>query len=388
MGLSHRDLARALIAAGPTLAGYAEDSIERTVKRWESGVVALPRPEAQEAIAKVFGSVRGAYFPAAFPRPAGIGLSEDAAVEVIARLRRSSVDSSTLDLVRVAVDQLCIDYASRPGPEVLAESSRWLTEIERLRRDGQLSLGHLTEVYHLAGWLTLLVACLRYDGGDHRGAEVMRRTALLLGRDLGSPAMLGWGEEIAAWMALTRGDWAGVLAAANNGLAAAGGAAVSVQLHAQAAKAWARIGDRREVAAALTRGRDLLERLPVDANTRNHFVIDPAKWDFYVMDCARRVGDDALAWNLSETVIKGTDTPAGEVVSPMRRAEAELTQAAVEARAGDINRAAETAVAALGRERRSLPSLLMVGQEVAELMDNHPTGRDFRAHLAALRPTA
>jgi hypothetical protein len=41
-------------------------------------------------------------------------------------------------------------------------------------------------------------------------------------------------------MALTRGDWAGVLAAARNGLAAAGDAPVSVQLHAQAAKAWAR----------------------------------------------------------------------------------------------------------------------------------------------------
>jgi hypothetical protein len=41
-GLSHRDLARALIdAAGSLLAGYSERSVERTVKRWESGAVYL-----------------------------------------------------------------------------------------------------------------------------------------------------------------------------------------------------------------------------------------------------------------------------------------------------------------------------------------------------------
>jgi hypothetical protein len=48
------------------------------------------------------------------PWPPDRGLTDDAAAEVIARLRRSSVDSSTLDLARVAVDQLCIDYASQP----------------------------------------------------------------------------------------------------------------------------------------------------------------------------------------------------------------------------------------------------------------------------------
>ena len=291
-GMSHRDLARAIIATSTTFSGYSEDSVERTVKRWESGSIRLPRPDAQEAIARVFGSDTAAYFPS----PAGLiehVLSEDATAEVIARLRRSSVDGSTLDLARIAVDQLCIAYASEPGPVVLAEASRWLAEIERVRREGQLTLRQLTEVYDLAGWLSLLVACLRYDLGDDRGAETMRRTAALLGRDLGSPDIRGWSDEIAAWMALTRGDWRGVLAAVRDGLVSAGSSPVVVQLHAQAAKAWARIGNRVEVTASLNRGRELLERTPLPSNTRNHFVVDPAKWDFYEMDCARRVGDDA-----------------------------------------------------------------------------------------------
>ena len=385
-GMSHRHLARAIIAGGPTFAGYAEDSVERTVKRWESGSVGLPRPAAQDAIARVFGSVRAAYFP----EPTSLverALSPDTTAELIARLRRSSVDGTTLELARIAVDQLCVDYVSQPGPVVLAEASRWLTEIERVRREGQLTLRQLTEVYDLAGWLSLLVACLRHDTGDGTGAETMRRTALLLGRDLRSPAILGWAHEIAAWMALTRGDWAGILVAVQDGLSAAGDAGVSVQLHAQAAKAWTRIGDPVRAAEALYRGRELLERTATPPDTRNHFVIDPAKWDLYAMDCARRTGDDDLAATLADAVIQNSTTPGGIVVSPMRVAEAELTHAAVQARAGNSEQAIATAMAALQSDRRSLPSLILVGQEVADLIDHQPAGRDFRQHLATLRPT-
>jgi transcriptional regulator with XRE-family HTH domain len=383
-GMSHRELARAIIATSPAFSGYSEDSVERTVKRWESGSVGLPRPGAQEAIARVFGSVTAAYFPS----PVGLverGLSKDATADVIAHLRRFSVDGSTLDLARLAVEQLCVSYASEPGPVVLAEASRWLVEIERVRREGRLRLRQLTEVYDLAGWLSLLVACLRHDTGDDRGAETMRRMAALLGRDLGSPDIRGWSDEIAAWMALSRGDWRGVLAAVRNGLASAGTSPVAVQLHAQAAKAWARIGSRAEVAASLDRGRELLERSPLPPNAQNHFVVDPAKWDFYVMDCARRVGDDVLASTLADAVIKNSTTASGLVIAPMRLAEAQLTQAAVAARSGDRDQAMATAVAALERDRKSLPSLILVGQEIADLVDGHPGALDFRQHLAELR---
>ena len=63
-----------------------------------------------------------------------------------------------------------------------------------------------------------------------------------LGEELHSPAILGSGHEISVWMALTQGDLSGVLAGVDVGLAAAKDAPVPAQLHAQAAKAWARIG--------------------------------------------------------------------------------------------------------------------------------------------------
>ena len=43
-----------------------------------------------------------------------------------------------------------------------------------------------------------------------------------------------------------------------------------------------------ELAGALNNGRGLLGRMPMPSNPRNHFGIDPAKWDFYATDCARR----------------------------------------------------------------------------------------------------
>ena len=115
-------------------------------------------------------------------------------------------------------------------------------------------------------------------------------------------------------------------------------------------------------------------------------MIDPAKWDLYAMDCARRTGDDDLAAALADAVIQNSTTPSGLVVSPMRVAEAELTHAAVRARTGNSEQAIATAMAALEGDRRSLPSLILVSQEVADLVDHHPAGRDFRQHLATLRP--
>jgi hypothetical protein len=108
-----------------------------------------------------------------------------------------------------------------------------------------------------------------------------------LGVEVGDGAIQGWAHEMRAWFALTQGDYRGVVAAAEVGQQVAGNAGVSVQLAAQAAKAWARMGDRHQTEVALDRGRDMLEQLPYPDNIGNHFVVDPAKFDFYAMDCYR-----------------------------------------------------------------------------------------------------
>ncbi|MFF0734109.1 hypothetical protein ACFYVK_21090 [Streptomyces chartreusis] len=64
----------------------------------------------------------------------------------------------------------------------------------------------------------------------------------------------------------------------------------------------------------------MLEGMPHPENLDNHFVVDPAKFDFYAMDCYRLVGDYKLARTLAEEVLRvGTDFD-GTDRSPMRNA--------------------------------------------------------------------
>jgi hypothetical protein len=132
----------------------------------------------------------------------------------------------------------------------------------------------------------------------------------------------------------------------------------------------------------------MLDRMDYPTNPRNHFQVDPAKFDFYAMDCYRAVGDDALAMAMADAVTATSTSPGGEVISPMRLSEAELTKATVLARNGEVDQAMSAAEAGLVGDRRSLPSLLMVGSEVAdELQRLHPHSEsavEFGHHIYLL----
>src|SRR5207253_9995900 len=110
--------------------------------------------------------------------------------------------------------------------------------------DKRITLAQHRTVLTMAGWLTLLVSCLRYDVGDDRSADSARQGALQIANEIDNQEIAAWASEIKAWMALTRGDYYATVAAAREGLARTTRHSVAVQLHAQAAKAWARIRNR------------------------------------------------------------------------------------------------------------------------------------------------
>ncbi|MEU8089071.1 hypothetical protein AB0B57_36330 [Micromonospora sp. NPDC049101] len=192
-----------------------------------------------------------------------------------------------------------------------------------------------------------------------------------------------------AWYALTAGDFRGVVAAAEAGEAAAPHHSVAVQLAAQRAKAWARMGDRRQVELALDQGRRILEGLPYPENLDHHFVVDPAKFDFYAMDCYRIVGENGLAEVYADEVIRSSTDSSGIVRKPMRVAEAQITHGVVAARAGDLDRAVDLGHQALNGNRRSLPSLAMVATDLSAVLTKQypdaPETRDFADELRAVK---
>lgn len=388
--MSVRDAVERLrLHANPEVLHPDDDSLVRMWRRWEAGgTKTVPDPIYQRAIARMFGSIPDAYFgPSGGDRDGLIHLTDDQTAELIQRLRASHLDPSAMDSLHATVDRLCTDYAARPAPIVLADAQTWLEKITDLR-DKRPTVSQLRDVMRMAGWLTLLISCLRYDVGDERAAEFARQSALGIAEDVSDPAIAAWAMEIKAWMAITRGDYVATIAAAQEGLARTDAHGVSAQLHAQAAKAWARLGDRDQAILEQDAGRELLTRLPFPANPRNHFEVDPTKYDFYAMDVWRLTGADVLAAEAAETVIRTSTAADGRPISPMRLAEAQLTKAEVLARGGDFEGAIALAETALSIDRQSLPSLLLAAHEVStELLRVKPGDSgalDFARHIQRL----
>ncbi|MFJ4888264.1 XRE family transcriptional regulator, partial [Streptomyces sp. NPDC088731] len=342
------------------------------------------------AIAATFGTATAAFFPerTRAPRPQlGVVNGMDT-VEIVARMRASDVDQATLDALRITVDRLCCEYAYMPAAQLLTEGRAWMGRVVTMLHQ-RVSLTQMRDLYALAGKLALLVGCVEYDSGDPRQAEATRRAALSLGEEAGHLGVIGWGHEMRCWFALTRGDYRGVIQAAREGIALAPGESVAAQLYAQEAKAWARLRDRQQTEIALDKGRQVLEAQPYPESIEDHFVVDPAKFDFYRMDCYRRVGEDQLAEQLATEVIRASTDWDGTERAPMRIAEARITLAVAAARGGDLDSALSHGERALGGDRQSLPSLAMVSSDLGQVLQatyaHAPDAHEFLAHLRALK---
>ncbi|PZS34107.1 MAG: hypothetical protein DLM59_05320 [Pseudonocardiales bacterium] len=91
------------------------------------------------------------------------------------------------------------------------------------------------------------------------------------------------------------------------------------------------------------------------------------------MDCARVVGDNVLAVEHANEVMRIGKMADGSERWPMRTAEARITLAVVAARAGNLDEAINDATAALNGDRQCVPSLLMAARELdRELNERYP----------------
>jgi transcriptional regulator with XRE-family HTH domain len=388
-GWSQREAVRAMRAHSSQQLP-AEEAMIRSWKRWEAGD-AKPDRVYQTLLAKTLGTVTAALFPSEASRVldadvlAATGLDT---LEIVARLRCSDLTSGTLEALRITTDRLCSDYPHVSSAELRRAGHDWLRRITALL-DCRLTLSQHRELLTIAGYLTLLVGCLEYDMGDSPSADASRLAALSLGKEADNADVIGWAHEMRAWYSLTQGDYRGAIVASEMGQEAAPGHAVAVQLAAQKAKAWARIGDRRQAEVALDAGRRLLESLPQPENLDNHFVVDPAKFDFYAMDCYRSLGEDRLAETFAAEVLRvGTDFDGTER-SPMRNAEARVTLGVVAARRGDLESAIHRGTQALAGTRRSLPSLAFASRELAYLLrQTYAEAPETTVYLEQLRGLA
>ena len=126
----------------------------------------------QPIIARMFGTARHAMFPVASSRDVGnkvLTLTGMDTLELVSRLQRSDLDEATLNALRVMADNLCSEYASMPADQLLDDGRTWLRKITQAQ-DQRLTLRQHRETLVLAGWVTLLIACVEYDT-DFDGTE-------------------------------------------------------------------------------------------------------------------------------------------------------------------------------------------------------------------------
>jgi hypothetical protein len=309
-------------------------------------------------------------------------------LDVIRRLRSSDLGDGTLDSLTHGVHQLCRQYPYRPAAELRTDSLELMRMVARLR-SGRLTYREHRELLDSAAWLALLVGCVEYDLGLRVPAETTRHAAASLGRETGNGEIQAWAHEMASWFALTQGRLREVVDHARQGRALAPNSGVAVQLAAQEGKALARMGDVKGTRDVLGEGRRALDHQPVPTHPEHHFVIDPDKWDFYSMDCARVVGDNDLAVEHANEVMRIGRMADGSERWPMRTSEARVTLAIVAARAGNLDEAISNATAALDGDRQCVPSLLMSASELGkELNDRYadaPIVGEWQDNLAAIQ---
>jgi transcriptional regulator with XRE-family HTH domain len=197
-------------------------SMLRQWKQWESGEH-TPSEFYQPIVAATFGTVTHAMFPESGRRDGNaeiLAASGMDTLELLSRMQATDLDDATIEALRLTTDRLCSDYPFLPSDQLLTEGRNWLRRLNALRGQ-RLTLAQHREILVLTGWLALLIGCVEYDSGRRNEAETTRRAALSLGTETDNAVISAWAHEMRAWMALTTGDYRGVVVAAQNGMDAA-----------------------------------------------------------------------------------------------------------------------------------------------------------------------
>ncbi|MGH2941162.1 MAG: tetratricopeptide repeat protein [Solirubrobacteraceae bacterium] len=310
-------------------------------------------------------------------------------LETMRRIERSEIGPATLEALHAGAERLCCGYSTTAPRVLLQQAERQLRHVRRLL-DGRTTSSQHRELLVVAGWLSLLQGCLRNDMGDRDQAAAARAAAHHLGREAGHPVVVRWACELRCWFALNDGRYPDIARFARAGLASSKTAdSASVQLALQAAKGWAKLGDRRETEAALRHGSSLLNRLPAVEHPENHFVFDPSKYEFYAAPIYEWLGEHDRAEEHCDEVLARCAAPDGTTAWPMRVAETQNTMALVQLHRGDLDGALDHAGRALGHDRKSIPSLLGGTSDLLAVLERRhprePAVHEFRERVLRIR---
>jgi len=232
------------------------------------------------------------------PLPEEIAMTTEESARFV-RSARGGVDADVLDQLTADVRRLAADYISRP-PIVLF---RPLSELRREvfdMLDQRQRPAVLPSLYAVAGRLCALLAHASGDLGHAYAAETHTRTAWLcadLADDDDLRAFVRWVQSNAAYWG---GDHRRAAEVAQAGRQHASGGTNLLRLASQEARAWAAVGEAREVERALSTAAAAAEHAGQEpprgpADEVGVFRFDPGKAAYYASEVRLSLGGEANA---------------------------------------------------------------------------------------------
>src|SRR5262249_45942698 len=177
-----------------------------------------------------------------------------------------------IDALQERVDRLACRYPYAPPGELLKKTNR-LRDLLGALYDAS-GHSHQRELLATHGWATLLAACLEHDLGRPARAAALASWARRMGTGSGHSHIVAWSYEIAAWQAVTSGQYAEAARICRDAFPLAPRSDVGVQLKVQEAKALARMGLSSMARVAIADAEQIRERLPVPGQPEHHFMAD------------------------------------------------------------------------------------------------------------------
>jgi tetratricopeptide (TPR) repeat protein len=237
----------------------------------------------------------------------------------------SAVGQGTLEHLELVVSDLNRVYSKDPPTEQFVVARAYRSRVDELIR-GRHTLKELQELYVYAAWLSELLAWLAHDLGNSRTARAYALDCYTYADQAGHGELCGWAADAMASIAMysERPDSA-ARAAMKCVAKVATSHPLAVRLRAQAARAYARLGQRESCETLFDEALRLHELLPARPPCR--FTIDTGILASYAMtaypasayvwlgdfETARKYGEAALA--VHESAPAGSRSPSREAIA-------------------------------------------------------------------------
>lgn len=395
-GLSYAEFARELWATA-VAHGRGDLRPDRTrVGHWiNDGQV--PQHPLPEFLAQTVARLRGCPVEPAdlgLPRSLAPAAASLGAVDVANAFARQATSSelspSDVADLELTVHELTTAYPSRTPGELWVSTMGHRQRTHELLHHRRHTLREGREIARHAGMLSVVLAWIAHDTGDHNAVMAFAADASAHGQQADTPEVSAWAEDVLATDALYDNRPLDALTAATRGLAVAPRTSdAAYRLTAQLARVHARLGNEDGYHEAARRTTECRPRLPQCRS--GLFGFDSAGIDSFNASSLLWLGRPQEAHDAAAAAIEQYRSMVAPAAAPTRLAVAELDLALAHAALGDPDEAVRAGQAALAGVRVVDAILDRARQLDLDLRRRFPSQRvieDFRDQIRAMRPAA